>query len=106
MYVCTWHRLQNALVLYQHTLRSCERQKEGPKRNQEDYIRMLFAVSKNTPAYMGLQGSLHWIDVKSINGSRHQVGFGPEVHKVKGLWLYASDSLGSSLFCLYALSSN
>lgn len=97
--------VQNALVLYQHTLRSCERQKEGPKRNQEDYIRMLFVVSKNTPAYMGLQDSLHWIDVKSINGSRHQVGWVLSFTKSKDSGS-ASDSLGSALFCLYALSSN
>ena len=75
--------VQDALVLYtQRTLRSCERQKEGPERNQEDYIRMLFVAGKNTPAYMGSLDSLHWIDVKSTNGGRHQVGFNPEVHKV------------------------
>lgn len=33
---------------------------------------------------MGFLDSLHWIDVKSINGGRHQVGFDPEVHKVNG----------------------
>lgn len=74
--------MQNALLLYQRTLRSCERQKEGPERNQEDYIRMLFVASKNTPSYMGSLDPLHWIDVKSINGGRHQVGFDPEVHIV------------------------
>ena len=45
-------------------------------------LRMLFVAGKNTPAYMGSLDSLHWIDVKSTNGGRHQVGFDPEVHKV------------------------
>lgn len=77
--------VQDTLVLYpQCTLRSCERQKEGPERKQEDCIRMLFVAGKNIPAYMGFLDSLHWIDVKSINGGRHQVGFDPEVHKVNG----------------------
>lgn len=31
---------------------------------------------------MGSLDPLHWIDVKSINGGRHQVGFDPEVHIV------------------------
>ena len=49
--------VQDTLVLYpQGTLRSCERQKEGPERKQEDCIRMLFVAGKKHPSLYGLPG--------------------------------------------------
>ena len=53
--------------------------RKGLKESKRTVSGCFLLQVKNIPAYMGFLDSLHWIDVKSINGGRHQVGFDPEV---------------------------